>query len=373
MYIRHCLVFTLFIFSTMTQSACSGDDDNSQNTNPSNLEVIVNVSDDGSGNVEIIASAQNAVEYLIDVGDASSEPVTNVTGQLTYQYANSGTYLINVRAIGVSGRYISKTKEITVQVGEEVVIDLTKGYITPDSYTDYLLAWKDEFEGTALSSDWTHEIGTGSNGWGNNELQYYRSQNTSVADDVLIIQAKNESFGGRQYTSSRIITKGNQSFKYGRIDIRAILPYGQGIWPALWMLGSNFSTMGWPKCGEIDIMEMIGGSGRENTVHGTLHWDNNGSYACTCDQSNDYSLSSGTFSDEFHVFSIIWDNQKIEWYVDDNLYKTVDISPTDLSEFQENFFFIFNVAVGGNWPGSPNSSTQFPQQMVVDYVRVFQK
>ncbi|MTI21328.1 glycoside hydrolase family 16 protein [Fulvivirga sp. RKSG066] len=248
-----------------------------------------------------------------------------------------------------------------------------KGYSTPLSYPDYTLAWNDEFEGTSLSSDWTHEIGTGSNGWGNNELQYYREENTTVTDGYLFIEAKKESFGGRQYTSSRIITENKQEFKYGRIDIRALLPKGQGLWPALWMLGANFRTVGWPKCGEIDIMEMIGGQGRENNVFGTLHWEENGSRACTCGQGSGYTLSSGTFSDEFHVFTIIWDANQIQWFVDDELFKTIDITPADLSEFQEEFFFIFNVAVGGDLPGNPDASTQFPQRMIVDYVRVFQK
>ena len=244
------------------------------------------------------------------------------------------------------------------------------GYTTPESYAGKTLVWRDEFDGTSLSADWTHEIGTGSGGWGNNELQYYREQNTSVQDGYLVITAKKESFGGQEYTSSRIITSGKRNFKYGRIDIRAALPKGQGIWPALWMLGSNFNTVGWPKCGEIDIMEMVGGdaSGRNNTVHGTVHWDANG-YATYTDS---YTLNSGIFADEFHVFSIVWDDKSITWYVDDVQYNVIDITPADLDEFQKDFFFIFNVAVGGNWPGSPDATTVFPQRMIVDYVRVFQ-
>ena len=271
------------------------------------------------------------------------------------------------------------TKEINITITDsdtevETFTDFTReGYTTPTSYDGYTLAWQDEFSGATLSGDWTHEIGTGSNGWGNNELQYYRKENTSMVDGFLVITAKKESFGGRSYTSSRIITQGNQSFQYGRIDIRALLPQGQGIWPALWMLGDSFSTVGWPACGEIDIMEKIGGEGNENEVHGTLHWDNNGSHACTCEQGNQYTLSNGIFADEFHVFTIIWDANAIKWYVDDQLYKTVDITPAALSEFHQKFFFIFNVAVGGNWPGSPDNTTQFPQRMIVDYVRVFNK
>ena len=246
------------------------------------------------------------------------------------------------------------------------------GYTTPLNYDNYTLVWQDEFNGTSLSSDWTHETGTGSGGWGNNELQYYQSENTTVDNGYLRITAKKEQVGGRLYTSSRIVTQNRQEFQYGRIDIRALLPEGQGLWPALWMLGSNFSSVGWPKCGEIDIMEMIGGQGRENDVFGTLHWDNAGQYACTCGQGH-YTLDSGTFADQFHVFTLKWNAQNIKWYVDDNLYHTINITPADLEEFRKEFFFIFNVAVGGNLPGSPNSNTVFPQSMVVDYVRVFQE
>jgi beta-glucanase (GH16 family) len=163
---------------------------------------------------------------------------------------------------------------------------------------------------------------------------------------------------------------GKKEFKYGRVDIRAALPKGQGIWPALWMLGSNFSDVGWPMCGEIDIMELVGGDGKDNIVHGTTHWDNNGSYA---NYGGSYRLPTGIFNDEFHVFTIIWDESKIAWLVDDKQYHSIDISPAALSEFRQEFFFIFNVAVGGNWPGSPDGTTEFPQRMIVDYVRVFQQ
>lgn len=243
--------------------------------------------------------------------------------------------------------------------------DDDEGYTTPDSYPGLSLVWSDEFNGSSLSQgNWTYETGGG--GWGNNELQTYRdgTNNTTVADGKLVIEAKK--INGN-YTSARIITKNKQFFKYGRVDIRAKLPQGQGIWPALWMLGENFSSVGWPACGEIDIMELVGH--QPNRVHGTVHWQNEGSHA---DYGDSFTLSSGTFSDEFNVFTIIWDDQSIKWYMNDNLYNTITITGSELSEFQEEFFFIFNVAVGGNWPGSPDANTQFPQKMTVDYVRVFQ-
>jgi beta-glucanase (GH16 family) len=267
------------------------------------------------------------------------------------------------------GACVPEEKTGPDQTGSKVTIP-TSGATSPTSYTNMKLVWADEFDGTALNSDfWSFETGNGSNGWGNNELQFYRTQNTSIQDGHLVITAKKEPFGGKEYTSSRIVTKGKKDFRYGRVDIRAALPKGQGIWPALWMLGSNFETVSWPACGEIDIMEMIGGGGRENTVHGTVHWQNEGKHAQFGGKT---TLSSGTFSDQFAVYSIVWDATSIRWFVDNKQYHVIDTTPAELDEFRRNFFFIFNVAVGGNWPGSPNETTAFPQHMIVDYVRVFQ-
>lgn len=247
-----------------------------------------------------------------------------------------------------------------------------KGYTTPKTYAGMELVWADEFEGTSLDEKyWNYETGDGcpgNCGWGNNELEYYRKENTTVKDGHLFITAKNETFNGKQYTSSRLTTQNKVNVKYGRIDIRAALPKGKGIWPALWMLGKNINTVGWPKCGEIDIMEMVGGTATDNETHGTVHWDNSGSHA---QYGGSTKLPSGIFNDEFHVFSITWDQKFIKWYLDDKQFHVIDISPAGLSELQEESFLIFNVAVGGNWPGSPDANTTFPQKMIVDYVRVF--
>jgi beta-glucanase (GH16 family) len=265
---------------------------------------------------------------------------------------------------GISNATLQRDK-ITITVLDDDY-SIPNGYTSPTTRAGYTLTWADEFQSTTLGSHWAHE--TGASGWGNNELQYYRAENTSILDnEYLLIEAKKESYQGAEYTSSRLITKGKKFFKYGRIDIRALLPKGQGIWPALWMLGENISTVSWPACGEIDIMEIVGNA--PNKLHGTAHWDNNGQYAS---YGGNTTLSSGDFSTQFHVFSIAWNSQKIIWYLDDVQYHEIDITPTDLNEFQKDFFFIFNVAVGGNWPGSPNASTVFPQQMMVDYIRVFQ-
>lgn len=247
------------------------------------------------------------------------------------------------------------------------------GYDAPTSYPGFTRVWEDEFNGSTLNtSDWSYDIG--GTGWGNNELQFYREQNTSVANGLLTIEAKEENFGGRAYTSSRIKTESLQTFQYGRVDIRAVMPQGQGLWPALWMLGQSFGTVSWPFCGEIDIMEMRGNE--PNTFLGTAHWDNGGSYANYGSETTGLSpvLPSGTLADEFHVYSIVWDASTISWYFDDAAtpFHVISITPSNLSEFREPFFFIFNVAVGGNFLPNPNGTASFPQKMMVDYIRVYQ-
>lgn len=246
------------------------------------------------------------------------------------------------------------------------------GYDSPASYAGYNLVWHDEFNASELNeNDWNYETGGG--GWGNNELENYtsRSQNSFLSSGNLVIEARKEVYGGNDYTSARLTTKGKQEFTYGRIDIRAKLPVDQGLWPALWMLGDNISSVGWPKCGEIDIMEVVGT--HPQRVVGSLHWQkadgSEGTY------NNAHTLPSGDFSDQFHVFSLMWSHDSLKVAIDDIPYTKA--SRQDLSDgpypFDAPFFLIFNVAVGGNWPGSPDATTSFPQRMFVDYVRVFQK
>ncbi|MBC8005002.1 MAG: glycoside hydrolase family 16 protein, partial [Verrucomicrobia bacterium] len=221
---------------------------------------------------------------------------------------------------------------------------------------------------------WTHETGDGCPnicGWGNNELEFYtgRPSNLFFQDGKMIIEARAETFGGRNYTSSKILTRNKKAFKFGRVDIRAVLPKGKGIWPAFWMLPENNVHGGWPKSGEIDIMELVGHE--PNKSYGTLHY---GPGPGSTQISQSYTLSASDFQNAFHVFSIEWKADQIKWYVDGNLFKTVN--KTDIGSavypFNEQFFFIFNLAVGGNWPGSPDAATVFPQWMIVDYIRVFQ-
>lgn len=244
-----------------------------------------------------------------------------------------------------------------------------EGHLSASSYPGKTLVWSDEFDGESIDlSHWTYDLGA--SGWGNQELQNYTSdsENSYVNDGNLFIVAREN---GIHFTSARMKSIGLQEFQYGRIDVRAILPKGQGIWPAIWMLGANYPTVGWPACGEIDIMELIGSS--PNTVHGTIH------YGTDWTQHN-YTGSgtsipwTETFSDEFHVFSIDWDENGITWLLDDQPFYTIDNAVTGNQPypFDNPFFFIMNIAVGGQWPGYPDATTEFPQFMAVDYVRVFQ-
>jgi beta-glucanase (GH16 family) len=217
---------------------------------------------------------------------------------------------------------------------------------------------------------WKYDIGTGSNGWGNNELQYYsnRSQNIKVENGMLKITAIKESFMGSAYTSARILTKGNFDNKYGRYEARIKVPLGKGLWPAFWLLGSNSDTVAWPQCGEIDIMEYLGSN--PISIFGTVHGPG---YSGANAISKNYVLTNDRFDTDFHVFGIEWGENFVNYYVDNVLYN--QITPKDVKGewvFNQPFYIILNMAVGGNFPGTPNSETVFPQTMMVDYVRVYQ-
>ncbi len=247
--------------------------------------------------------------------------------------------------------------------------------------TVWKLVWSDEFNGpngsAVDSSKWSFDIG--GKGWGNNELETYtsRSANAHVENSSLVIKAIRETFTGadnitRNYTSARLLTKYKFSQAYGRFEARIKIPFGQGIWPAFWMLGDNISTVHWPNCGEIDIMENIG---REpSMVHGTFHGPG---YSGVSGIGSAYRLAGGKkFSDDFHNFAVEWEPNVMRFYVDGNLYQTR--TPADLPAgaswvFDHPFFIILNVAVGGGWPGNPDATTIFPQQMLVDYVRVYRR
>ena len=232
------------------------------------------------------------------------------------------------------------------------------------------LVWSDEFNGSTINSaNWSFETGGG--GWGNNELENYtnRSENARISNGVLVIEARRENFGGSAYTSARMKTQGKQSFGINTwVEARIDAPQGQGIWPAFWMLGNSISTVGWPSCGEIDIMEIQGQNPAKN--FGTIHWaDVNGNHVSFGGIYN----SSTSLSAGFHTYAISRTGTSIKWYVDRIQYAEANISGgiNSTSEFQGPFFILLNVAVGGNFVGSPDGTTVFPQQMQVDWVRVW--
>jgi beta-glucanase (GH16 family) len=234
------------------------------------------------------------------------------------------------------------------------------------------LVMQEEFDtNDALNSNiWSYNIGIGANGWGNNELQYYtnRNENISIENGNLKITALKETYLGASYTSARILTKGKFEQKYGRIEARIKLPWGKGVWPAFWMLGANSDTVLWPQCGEIDIMEYIGS--KPTQVLGTVHGPG---YSAGESVSKKYTLPNNRFDNDFHIFGIEWGENYINYYVDDVLYN--QITPKNVKGewvFNQPFYILLNLAVGGNLPGSPNSETVFPQTMLVDYVRVYE-
>jgi beta-glucanase (GH16 family) len=255
------------------------------------------------------------------------------------------------------------------------------GCVFPESLDDYELVWADEFDGDQIDTErWSFDLGNGCEisenlcGWGNNELQYYTDseENAFVTNGRLIIKAEKETplyLGEYEYTSARMVTKNKGDWTYGRFDIRAKTPLGQGLWPAIWMLPTDNAYGDWPTSGEIDIMELIGS--RPNEVLGTIHYGHDG-HRFT---SQYYTLDTGTFKDEYHEFSAIWTEDCIQFLIDGEKYGNPVSRSTTLPTtwpFDQPFHMILNIAVGGNLPGNPDASTTFPQVMEVDYVRVYQ-
>jgi beta-glucanase (GH16 family) len=255
--------------------------------------------------------------------------------------------------------------------------------LQPPPPAGFKLVWSDEFNGTDGSSPdaskWTSDTGVGGNGWGNNELETYtnRTKNAQIQGGNLVITAVKETYADpsdgvtRNYTSARLKTQGLFSQAYGRFEARIKVPAGQGMWPAFWMLGNDITSVGWPKCGEVDIMENIGKE--PATVHGSLHGPS--TIGQTSDATASFSLPAGQkFADDFHLYAAEWEPGTIRFYVDSTLYATFNSSHWPAGGtwvFDHPFFIILNVAVGGSWPGSPDNSTVFPRQMLVDYVRVY--
>lgn len=237
------------------------------------------------------------------------------------------------------------------------------------------LVWSDEFEKAGLPDPgkWAYDIG--GNGWGNNELQYYtdrRPENARIENGKLVIEARKEDYQSRKYTSARLLTLGKTTWKYGRVEAMAKLPKGIGTWPAIWMLGENIGTAGWPKCGELDIMEHVGYE--EGVVHGTVHTLD---YNHTKGTQKEGKVTVNNVTSEFHLYAIEWTDKQIDFFVDSQKYYTVQRSVLGGSEaqwpFDQPFFLILNLAVGGNWGGLKGvDDSIWPQRMEVDYIRIYQ-
>jgi beta-glucanase (GH16 family) len=241
------------------------------------------------------------------------------------------------------------------------------------------LVWADEFDGDTLNTDlWSYMIGDGTDygipGWGNNELQYYQEENVQVSDGVLTITAKRENVGSKQFTSGRIRTIEKGDWTYGRFEFRAKMPLGKGLWAAIWMLPTDEEYGGWAASGEIDIMEYLGDD--TTKVHGTIHYG--GSWPENQYRGTDYVTDDTAFHKTFHTFALEWEEGKLRWYVDGEEFQNLGTGTWYSSRapfpapFNKRFHLLINLAVGGNWPGPPNVSTQFPQEFKIDYVRVYQ-
>ena len=274
-----------------------------------------------------------------------------------------------------------------------------EAFVAPTSYPGYALAWSDEFDGDSVNTDnWSFDIGNGENGWGNGELQYYREDNASVEDGLLIIEAQKHvppidlpNKVKNRFTSSKLISEDKIEFKYGRVDIRAVVAEGQGMWSAGWMLGANWSEIGWPYSGEIDIFDTIGGSAskhgsnQEGMIVNNMYWNSTGpdpsepqrAQGINNNGNAEYRINASnegeTFSNRFHVFSLIWDENTIKFEVDGvNTNNDVALVGALAETYRNPFYLILNVAIGGAWPKSPDATTGFPDGMLVDYVRVYQ-
>ncbi len=335
----------LMLISVFSLLACSKTNDNTAAViTPTDLVVTSTISADNSGNVSFTANATNATTYDYDFGNGIFQTVPS--GVVTYRYPASGNYVVNVTAKSSTGNSISKSVTVTVSVAQSLV-------------------WSDEFNtpGAPDAAKWGYDLGTGGGGWGNNELQYYTSStdNVSVSNGTLKITAIKQSLSGSAYTSSRLLTKNKFSTKYGKIEVRAKLPVGVGTWPAIWMLGSNIDAAGWPACGEIDIMEHKGSD--PNRVYGTLHYP--GRSGGNADGLTTVITNAST---TFNVYAVEWTPASIKISVNGNVFYTFNNSGT--TPFNQSFFIILNVAMGGSF-GGPVDPAFTSSTMEVDYVRVY--
>lgn len=346
-YLKNAVIL-LCSFLILTSCKKGGSNGGGTSTAPTNLVVTGTPSTDGSGNVAFTATADNAVTFAYEFGDGGIATVP--TGSTTYKYTlvGSNTYTVTVTATSNSGGTLKKSIQVTVNV-----VAGTPG-----------LVWSEEFntDGAPDPTKWGYDLGGG--GWGNNEQEYYtsRPENAVVLNGTLKITAKKESYNGSNYTSARLLSKDKFSFKYGKIEIRAKLPAGGGTWPAIWMLGNNVGTAGWPACGEIDIMEHVGN--QLNKIYGTLHHP--GHSGANGDGSTIIIPDATT---AFHNYILEWSATTIKIYVDTQLYFT--FNNTANLPFNQNFFIILNVAMGGGFGGAIDPAFS-SASLDIDYIRVYQ-
>lgn len=356
----HKIILTVLLFSILIFSCGGGSDDSDpiDTSTPSNLTLTANLvgattnnpNGDGSGVVIFNFSADNATSYKINFGNG--DIIETTSNSISYTYFGGGITNYNVYVSAYkANKFITKNITITIKVNTGLI-------------------FSDEFDspGSPNTSKWGYDIGRGDNGWGNGESQYYtdRTDNVKVENGILKITAKKESYQGAEYTSTRMLTKGKFDFKYGKVEVRAKLPQGGGTWPAIWMLGSNISTVGWPACGEVDIMEHAGN--RQGIVQSAMHTPS--SYGNT---SNLGSQTLADVSTAFHVYAVEWTNEKMIFSVDGVVHYTYNPATKNSSTwpFDDKQFLILNVAMGGTFGGAIDSA--FSQSsMEIDYVRVYQ-
>ncbi len=339
------LLIILSLFLNLSASCNKNNSSGQPGITPSNLMVSAIVSNDHSGKVTFAVSATDAVSYDFQFGNNVSQK--DASGSVTYKYPFSGSYTVTVTAKSAGGQTISKSITIDVAVALSLV-------------------WFDEFDtpGSPDPAKWGFDLGTGDGGWGNNELEYYtnRQENAVISNGTLKIIARKESYSGSSYTSARLQSNNLYSFKYGKIDVRAKLPAGIGTWPAIWMLGNNMATAGWPACGEIDIMEQNGHE--KSKIYGTMH------YPTEVGQYGDGATTTiATATSTFHVYSALWTPDSIQISIDGVPFYTL---PNHAGlPFNQPFFIILNVAMGGNLGGTVDPAFT-SDDMEVDYVRVYQ-
>lgn len=386
---------------SMNLAACSVNNaesaDNSDKT-PLNTPQLMATTEIRTSSVRLNwRPVENAAVYLCVLDDGLEQRFARTTYETTCRITGltpDHTYTASVQAIAYLGSEYADSDAATTTVttaAPEISDDGNNPQQVPDGY---YLEWSDEFDGNALNEeDWNIEVN--GDGGGNAELQYYRRENVTVKDGCLILTAKRESYQGKEFTSGRINTAKKQAFTYGRFDARIKMPKTKnGLWPAYWLMGNDYAEVGWPRCGEIDIVEMGNAEGiskntQERFFNGAAHWgfyNQQNQYPNYAKSSTwEYSLQDG----DFHLFSCVWDENSIKMYVDLDIYP--DSQPyyeigigTDSSNpewetaryFRHDFFVLFDLAVGGRFTGILNNNgitAELPAQMEVDYVRVYKK